>query len=97
MLHIRNLRSTPQSKKIDTDIPRESMTPGTEAKNVEQLGIEPRTSPMLREHYTTKPQPQLVDTQLKTAQQKRRAFGVVDCSLELIVPVVWSGEYHKVS
>ena len=26
-------------------------------KKVEQLGIEPRTSPMLREHYTTKPQP----------------------------------------
>ncbi|KAL6237788.1 hypothetical protein BDW75DRAFT_203128, partial [Aspergillus navahoensis] len=25
----------------------------------EQLGIEPRTSPMLREHYTTKPQPHL--------------------------------------
>ncbi|KAL5046566.1 hypothetical protein BDW71DRAFT_181899 [Aspergillus fruticulosus] len=24
---------------------------------MEQLGIEPRTSPMLREHYTTKPQP----------------------------------------
>jgi hypothetical protein len=26
-------------------------------KILEQLGIEPRTSPMLREHYTTKPQP----------------------------------------
>ena len=27
------------------------------SKKMEQLGIEPRTSPMLREHYTTKPQP----------------------------------------
>ena len=37
-------------------------------KNVEQLGIEPRTSPMLREHYTTKPQPHLVTTQPPSAK-----------------------------
>ncbi|PYH78045.1 hypothetical protein BO82DRAFT_166971 [Aspergillus uvarum CBS 121591] len=29
-------------------------------KKMELRGIEPRTSPMLREYYTTKPQPQLM-------------------------------------
>ncbi|KAL4880972.1 hypothetical protein BJY04DRAFT_69391 [Aspergillus karnatakaensis] len=43
-----------------------------EAKKVEQLGIEPRTSPMLREHYTTKPQPHPVVDRLVAATYSRQ-------------------------